>query len=42
MHWHLTEDDDMNPEADVTHFTHNLFSGTKKDFFTLFLLLHIC
>ena len=32
MHWHLTQDDDMNPETDVTYRTRNLFSGTKNRF----------
>ena len=33
MHWHLTQDDDMNPETDVTYCTRNLFSGTENRFF---------
>ena len=41
MHCHLKQDDDMNPETDVTYRTHNLFSGTKTDSFTLFLKFHI-
>ena len=32
MHWHLTYDDDMNPEADVTYCTRNLFSGNENRF----------
>ena len=32
MHWHLTQDDDMNPETDVTYRTRNLFSGTENRF----------
>ena len=32
MHWYLTQDDDMNPETDVTYRTRNLFSGTKNRF----------
>ena len=32
MHRHLTQDDDMNPETDVTYRTRNLFSGTKNRF----------
>ena len=32
MHWHLTQDDDMNPETDVTYRTRNLFSGTANKF----------
>ena len=32
MHWHLTQDDDMNPETDVTYRTRNLFSGTANRF----------
>ena len=28
MHWHLSQDDDMNPETDVTYRARNLFSGT--------------
>ena len=41
MHCHLKQDDDMNPETDVPYRTHNLFSGTKTDSFTLFLKFHI-
>ena len=33
MHWHLTQDDDMNPGTDVTYCTRNLFSGTENRFF---------
>ena len=32
MHWHLTQDDDMKPETDVTYRTRNLFSGTANKF----------
>ena len=32
MHCHLTRDDDMNPETDVTYRTRNLFSGTENRF----------
>ena len=32
MHWHLIQDDDMNPETDVTYRTCNLFSGTENRF----------
>ena len=32
VHWHLTQDDDMNPETDVTYRTRNLFSGTENRF----------
>ena len=32
MHRHLTQDDDMNPETDVTYRTRNLFSGTENRF----------
>ena len=32
MHWDLTQDDDMNPETDVTYGTRNLFSDTKNRF----------
>ena len=32
MHWHLTQDDDMNPGTDVTYCTRNLFSGTENRF----------
>ena len=30
MHWHLTQDDDMNPETDVAYRTRNLFSSTEN------------
>ena len=32
MHCHLTQDDDMNPETDVTYRTRNLFCGTENTF----------
>ena len=32
IHWHRTQDDDMNPETDVTCGTRNLFSGTHNRF----------
>ena len=32
VHRHLTQDDDMNPETDVTYRTRNLFSGTENRF----------
>ena len=33
MHYHLTQDDDMNPGVDVTYRKCNLFSGTANRFF---------
>ena len=30
MHWHLTQNDDMNPETDIAYRTRNLFSGTEN------------
>ena len=41
MHYHLKQNDDMDPETDITYRTRNLFSGTKTDFFTLFPMFHI-
>ena len=41
MHCHLTQDDNMNPETDVTYPTHNLFSGTENTFLYFFLMFHI-
>ena len=35
MYWYLTQDDDMNPETDVTYRTCNLFSGTENRFLCL-------
>ena len=32
MRCHLTQDDDMNPETDVTYRTRNLLSGTENRF----------
>ena len=32
MHWQFTQDDDINPKADVTYRTRNLFSGAKSRF----------
>ena len=32
MHYHLTQNEDMNPETDVTYRTGNLFSGTENRF----------
>ena len=32
MNLHLTQDDDMKPETDVTYRTRNLFSGTENRF----------
>ena len=32
IHCYLTQDDDMNPETDVTYSTSNLFSGTENRF----------
>ena len=39
MHWHLTQDDDMNPETDVTYRTRNLFSGIQNRF--LYFISHV-
>ena len=41
MHFHLTFDDDINPDVDVTYLTRNLHSCKKSDSFALYLMYHI-
>lgn len=31
-HFHLTSDDDMNPDVDVTYHTRNMFNGSDNHF----------
>ena len=41
MHFHLTFDDDINPDVDVTYHTRNLHSSQEKRFSYLYLMYHI-
>ena len=40
-HFGMTEEDDINPDTDVTYRTVNLFSSDRRFYSTSFLMLYI-